>query len=43
MSGWGNAGRTGMAPKFEKYLMKAVVGYVDAKECDQKHGKGLYL
>ena len=41
ISGWGNAARTGLnALKFEKLLMKGVVGYVDKETCNQKHGEG---
>ena len=39
ISGWGNAARTGYG-KFEKLLMKGVVGYVDKKTCNEKHGEG---
>ena len=41
ISGWGNAARTGYGSKFEKLLMKGVVGYVDKKTCNEKHGEGL--
>ena len=40
ISGWGNAARTGYGSKFEKLLMKGVVGYVDKETCNQKHGEG---
>ena len=34
--GWGNAARTGYGSKFEKLLMKGVVGYVDKATCNRK-------
>ena len=40
ISGWGNAARTGYGSKFEKLLMKGVVGYVDKEICNEKHGEG---
>ena len=40
ISGWGNAARTGYGSKFEKLLMKGVVGYVDKATCNEKHGDG---
>ena len=43
ISGWGNAARTGYGSKFEKLLMKGVVGYVDKATCNQKHGEGLSI
>ena len=43
ISGWGNAARTGYGSKFEKLLMKGVVGYVDPANCNKKHGESFSI